>query len=433
MRVLRLAPALLACGLLSTPTLASASECDRPDAAWLMCEDFEAGDQGWDAWFSQSQWTECAGCPGGTNDPERIRLENDPTRVHDGAWALHTPGGEAAGYQGGTLRYASCEGAPQSGCPLRGFDRLYFRTWVRLAADHDYVHHFVGLGGTRPDAYWNANGNAGCRPQGDRWAGTRVDLNPQHELFFYTYHPDMNCDSGGYCSGEYAQNICDGCAGIDMPCDDGPECCWGNHFSPEHPVVLPTETWTCLEMSMELNTPGVADGSMSFWVDDQLGHQASGLRWREESELQLNRAMLEHFIDPGDTDHPNQAWFDDVIVSTERIGCGSSPGGTGSTSDSGPDATAGGDDDSTGGPPPSSDSADPPTATTGPDDDDHDTTGTPTTNSSSPTDAETEGSAGAGNEDSSGCALGSPGRRGGTAAWLMVIGGLVLRRRGEQR
>lgn len=311
-----------------------------------MCEDFEGGAAGWEAWFADSAWTECAGCSNGVNNPERIRLENDPSLVHDGEWALHTPGGEGAGFQGGTLRFASCAGAPQSGCDLIGYDRLYFRAWVRLAADHDYVHHFLGLGGTEPDAYWNANGNAGCRPQGDRWAGTRVDLNSDHELFFYTYHPDMNCDSGGYCSGDYAQGICDGCAGIGMPCNDGPECCWGNHFSPDVPVVLPTETWTCLEMSMELNTPGIADGSMTFWVDDELGHEATGIRWRDGSDLQLNRAMLEHFIDPGDTDHPNEAWFDDVVVSTERIGCGAPP--SEGTTSGGEGSSGGGDGDGDG-------------------------------------------------------------------------------------
>lgn len=340
--------ALVALGA-SAPSQARASECDRPGAAWLMCEDFEGGDQGWDGWFAESSWAECDGCPGGTNDPNRIRL--DDGQAHDGSWSLHMPGAEGAGFQGGTLRYADCVGAPQSGCELIGHERLYFRTWVRLAADHDYVHHFVGIRGTKPDRYWDAHGVAGCRPAGDRWAGTRVDVSTDHELFFYTYYPDMGCDSGGYCSGDYAQGICDGCAQLDMPCSNGLECCWGNHFSPDVPVVLPTETWTCLEMSMELNTPGQADGSMTYWVDDELGHHAEGLRFRDGPELQLNQAWLEHYIAPGDTDHPNQVWFDDVVVSTERIGCaavvgGGTSGGAGETSGGG--AESGGEDPGTG-------------------------------------------------------------------------------------
>ncbi len=329
---------------------AAASQCDEPGAAWLMCEDFEQGGLGWESWYAQSPWVECDGCPNGVNNPDRIAL--DDGEAHDGAYSLLTPG-TSPQYLGGTLRYATCAGdTQQSGCELEGHDRLHFRTWVRLAADHDYVHHFIGIGGSRPDAYWDANGNAGCRPNGERWAGTRVDLNSDHELFFYTYHPDMNCDAGGYCSGAYAQQICDGCADRDMPCTDGLECCWGNHFNPEPPVVVPTETWTCLEMMMTINTPGVADGSMAFWVDDVLAHETGGLRFRDVPELQLNRAMLEHYIDVGDTDHPNRAWFDDVVVSTERIGCSASfdPGGsTGGDPDTGGDSEGSGDDGPGGG------------------------------------------------------------------------------------
>lgn len=328
---------------------ASASECDAPDPSWLLCEDFEGGGAGWDRWYAQSSWVECDGCSGGTNDPDRIRLEADAAIAHDGEMSLHMPGTSDA-FLGGTLRFATCEGEQEAGCTLEGHDRLYFRTWVRLAADHDYVHHFLGIGGSRPSSYWDANGNAGCRPNGERWAGTRVDLDSDHELFFYTYFPGMSCDSGGYCSGSYAEDICAGCADIDMPCDGGLECCWGNLFEPEQPVVLPTEEWTCIEMMMELDTPGMSDGSMAFWVNDALAHEVTGMAWRDVPELQLNRAMLEHYIESGDTDHPNPVWFDDVVVSTQPIGCsasGGSEGGgeddTGAPADGGSSPTSGDD------------------------------------------------------------------------------------------
>src|SRR5690606_29209503 len=109
---------------------------------------------------------------------------------------------------------------------------------VKRAPDHAYVHHFLSISGTRPQSYWESDGNAGCRPNGYRAAGTTLDFNEDHELFFYTYFPDMRCDSGGYCSGSYAQNICNGCAAKDMACDNGLECCWGNHFQSETPVLF---------------------------------------------------------------------------------------------------------------------------------------------------------------------------------------------------
>jgi hypothetical protein len=232
------------------------------------------------------------------------------------------PAEAGAGYQGGALTFRSCAAEKRPGCRLTGYEELYFRTWVRLAEDHEYVHHFLEIAGTRPNAYWESDGNAGCRPNGTRWAGTTLDFDRQRRLFFYTYFPEMRCDSGNYCSGDYVAQICRGCAAKAMPCTSRQECCWGNHFGPEGPVVLPRGEWVCLEIGMRLNTPGQADGEMAFWVDGLEAHRQSGMHWRDVAELQLNKAWLQHYIAGGDADRSNRIWFDDVVVSTERIGCG---------------------------------------------------------------------------------------------------------------
>lgn len=314
---------LLAIGAAATSaTVSLASGCDDPDPSWLACEDFEDGAVGWSSWFESSPFVECLGCRDGENDPARIRLLEDPAAAHGGAWSLYLPSEESAGFQGGSLTFRSCAGEKRPGCRLDGYEELYFRSWIRLADDHEYVHHFLSLAGTRPAAYWECDGNAGCRPNGRRSAGTTVDFNRQRELFFYTYFPEMKCDRGGYCSGDYARRICDQCAAKGMPCGSGLECCWGNHFGPDSPVVLPRDKWVCLEMQMRLNTPGQPDGEMAFWVDGALAHRERGMHWRDIPELQLNKAWLQHYIAAGDADQPNRIWFDDVVVSTERIGCG---------------------------------------------------------------------------------------------------------------
>ena len=306
---------------LAAPARAVAAECDAPQAEWLACEDFEDGGLGWQAWFAQSPFVECLGCPGDVNDPDRIRLTSTAGETFEGSWALHMPAEASAQYQGADLIWRDCAGTKQPGCLLEGHEQLYFRTYVRLAEDHQKVHHFIALAGTQPDRYWDSDGNAGCRPNGYRAAGTTVDFNTSHELFFYTYYPEMSCDSGGYCSGSYAQNICDGCATKDMPCVDGLECCWGNSFSPSSPVLLPRGPWVCLEMMMRLNTPGAADGEMAFWVDDQLAHSVAGMHWRDIAELELNKARLQHYIAVGDATQSNRVWFDNFVVSPSRIGC----------------------------------------------------------------------------------------------------------------
>jgi hypothetical protein len=107
-----------------------------------------------------------------------------------------------------------------------------------------------------------------------------------------------------------------------MPCARGPECCWGNRFAPDPPVVMPRGRWVCLELQMRLNTPGQADGAMAFWVDDRLALDQPGMHWRDDPTLRLNKAWLQHYIAAGDADQSNQVWFDDVVVSTQRVGCG---------------------------------------------------------------------------------------------------------------
>ena len=331
--------------LFATPVQA-ASPCDDPEPEWLMCEDFEQGGLGWQAWFEQSSFIDCNGCPEGMNDPDRIALLEDAAIAHDGDWSLSLPATAAGGYKGGALAYRSCSGSGEQGCSLDGYEDLYFRSWVRLAEDHEYVHHFLSIAGTQPDEYWNADGNAGCRPNGQRAAGTTLDFNAEHKLFFYTYFPEMSCDMGGYCDGTYAQDICNGCAQKGMACENGLECCWGNTFKPESDTVLETGDWVCLELHMHINTPGQDDGTMAFWVDDELALEQGGMHWRDVEDLELNKAWLQHYIATGDADQPNQVWFDDVVVSTERIGCGAGGGGE----ESGDGDSDGGDGDGDGDP-----------------------------------------------------------------------------------
>ncbi|MBN2498274.1 MAG: hypothetical protein JXR96_27025 [Deltaproteobacteria bacterium] len=106
-----------------------------------------------------------------------------------------------------------------------------------------------------------------------------------------------------------------------------PQCCWGNHFTPDPPVPLPVGRWFCFEMMMLANTPGAEDGAMAYWVDDQLALRVGpggegSIWWRTSPTLALNRVRLQHYITQEDADgHSNRVWFDDVVVSTERIGC----------------------------------------------------------------------------------------------------------------
>src|SRR5450759_3526326 len=108
----------------ASPAVALSSECDNPDPKWLMCEDFEKANLGWDAWYSQSPFVECNGCNGTTNDPTRIQLDLNPADAYAGSGSLYMPAA-APNYEGASLTFRTCTGTKQQGCVLTGYEQMY--------------------------------------------------------------------------------------------------------------------------------------------------------------------------------------------------------------------------------------------------------------------------------------------------------------------
>jgi MYXO-CTERM domain-containing protein len=162
-----------------------------------------------------------------------------------------------------------------------------------------------------------------------------VDGELPGQPFFYTYHPEMNCDPGDSCA-NYAdpQAICDGCAAKGLPCENGLECCWGENLDiDDTSVSLVADTWYAVETMVRANTPGQADGEMSLWIDGQLVGQHGGIGWRDDPVLQLNHFIVWNYYP--ETEIAHSIWFDDLVISTAPIGLfggmgGDSTGGGGS-------------------------------------------------------------------------------------------------------
>jgi len=286
-----------------------ASECDNPDSNWLICEDFEdyAGD--FTQWYEATDWYSSE-----RDDRGRIDIS---TNAFDGEYALYMPAAASSGYMGANLRWYDCVGNHVRPCDLNGHEQLYLRAYLKLAPDHEMVHHFLNIGGSQleSEVFWDSMGLAGCRPNGVISAGTTVDFNEDHESHFYTYSIDMSCN--------YNYNCCDECASKGLPCVGDTYCCWGDHY-PENPgpdSVLPKDEWVCMEMTMQLNTPNVHDGYMAYWLDNELIHEQNNMYWRIDPGLQLARIGIQHYIDSGEADQSNRIWWDNVILSEERIGC----------------------------------------------------------------------------------------------------------------
>jgi hypothetical protein len=123
-------------------------------------------------------------------------------------------------------------------------------------------------------------------------------------------------------------------------CVDPDGACWGDHFPcttdegdgycerEQHrdAGALPEIAdgrWMCIEMMMDAGTPtddeAAADGQLDFWVDGQEIGPWTDLWLRTTPDLQLSILWLSLFHHE---EHSVQGvLYDDVAVSTERIGC----------------------------------------------------------------------------------------------------------------
>jgi len=109
------------------------------------------------------------------------------------------------------------------------------------------------------------------------------------------------------------------------------------------PIAYTLEQWHCNEMFIQLeSSPGASDGLFKGWIDDQLKFDYTSTNFRDTT------AVMEHFWLSGfwncvnspcsgasDT-HPEQfIWYDNIVISSSRIGCVGIPLGGGGSSGGG--------------------------------------------------------------------------------------------------
>jgi hypothetical protein len=198
---------------------------------------------------------------------------------------------------------ASGAGAPAWFGP-KGYDRVYFRRYIRFAADYDQGnlnHVGGGLTGVAGTNRWKAMGSAGIRPKGndhfksafEPWRGWGRHPSPGY-MFLYTYWMDMKRDRDG----NY----------------------WGNMLGPadDDRVVLQRDKWYCLEHMIQVNDPGKANGELAAWIDGKLYIHYTGFRWRTTQDVKLKRFGIGVYVHNATQD--NTVWYDDVALSTGYIG-----------------------------------------------------------------------------------------------------------------
>ncbi len=80
--------------------------------------------------------------------------------------------------------------------------------------------------------------------------------------------------------------------------------------------------WHCVEAHVQLNTPNAPpDGQLEFWIDGELQNAAYELDWRGNwTGYGLNLVTIENRW-PGGAPLELHRKIDDLVISTERIGC----------------------------------------------------------------------------------------------------------------
>lgn len=83
--------------------------------------------------------------------------------------------------------------------------------------------------------------------------------------------------------------------------------------------------WYCVEAHVRLNDPGQSNGIQEFWVDGQLEARSDTLNFvRSFTGYAINSVFFENYWNGGSSQQ-QERYFDNIVVSTERIGCLSTP------------------------------------------------------------------------------------------------------------
>jgi hypothetical protein len=249
----------------------------------IFCEDWEGTSP------LPGQWTD--GYNGGLQS-----VTTTAANVYQGARALETlwPGGSAGA--GWLSRWFKTNGQPTT--PVTGYDHVYARLYFKLQSNFTCAPNcpkVMVLYGNRTDNPWSGSGQAGICPNGTDYfyAGVATSQVGPRDYILYDYYPEMPCTQPvGQNFGQYI------------------------YFSPV--AQAPLDTWTCLETEVLLNTPGARDGLHRAWLNGVLAVEKANMRWRDSTILNLNSFQLSF---SGNPSADTRMWIDNVVVSTQRIGC----------------------------------------------------------------------------------------------------------------
>jgi hypothetical protein len=80
--------------------------------------------------------------------------------------------------------------------------------------------------------------------------------------------------------------------------------------------------WYCVEAHVKLNTSGLSDGVFELWIDNTLEASKTGMNWVSSySAYGINAVYFENYWNDLGAPQAEDRFFDNIVVSTQRIGC----------------------------------------------------------------------------------------------------------------
>lgn len=200
------------------------------------------------------------------------------------------------------------------------YDQMYLRYYLYLDAGYDFS--WIGHGGGLTAGSRDNLGISGNRPSGADRAEFTLEFDAAGHLHAYSYYRGMYQDCA---------NPVGSCWGDSFPCLSGAGCAPHHvkHSSVSWPAVSPGQ-WYCVESMLDMGGTTAANlngtdpnGRFQIWVDGAPLGDYEDLWLRTTAALGIQNLYMAWRAVPSGHGSIGQR-YDNIVVSTQRVGCGTS-------------------------------------------------------------------------------------------------------------
>jgi hypothetical protein len=262
------------------------NECSAPGAGWIFCDDFDQDRLG--AYFEydakNGSFVRASGVGNGGSPAMKARFAVGQVD----AGSLHlafgkTPQAIFRPADAGTANYRE----------------IYWRFYIKYQAG------WTGGGGNKVSrAFGFASTTSWAQSMfGHVWSGGGGNIN------YLVLDPASGTDAAG--------NL------VTTAYNDFPNMRWLGAVRSSTPIfdAAHVGSWYCIEAHVRLNAAGQSDGVFDLWINGNPEASRTGLNWVGSfNAYGINAVYLENYWNNG-SPAAQERYFDNLVVSTQRIGC----------------------------------------------------------------------------------------------------------------